>query len=73
MKQVITYEVPDVVKDIPRWKAIRNRIALAILMGFVPLTALYDCYVARTNKAKNPFWQECAARWLYLAIVARMK
>lgn len=72
MKQIITFEVPDVPKNRSHWVVLRGRIFLVVIIATVPLHAAFDCYVARKNKAKNPFWKECAARWLYLSICARI-
>lgn len=71
MKQVITYDMPDVPKNRSRWVVLRGRIFLIVLIATVPLHAGWDCYCARKNKVKNSYWRECAARWVFLAITAR--
>lgn len=70
MKQAITYDMPDVPKNRSRLVILGGRIFLVLIIATVPLHAAFDCYVAK-NKAKNSFWKECAARWLFLAITAR--
>lgn len=69
MRQVITFDVPDKYAGRTGWRKTRNRIVLALLVVTTPLHAAFDC---GCRKTKNPFWKECAARWLYLAICARI-
>jgi hypothetical protein len=69
MRQTISYSVPDEYTRKTGWRRVRNRIVLAGLIAVIPLTVVIDRL--RRGKTKS-FWQECAARWLYLAIVARM-
>ena len=70
MRQTIVYEVPDKYTGQTGWRKTRNRIALFAIIVLVPATVVIDRL--RKVKCKSTFWEECAARWLYLSICTRL-